>query len=181
MPAVQCCPRRLLLVHVRLLHNREKAALGGQSCRAESFMTPGQLGICPPSGPGVGEGRGRRPHSPALIFNFQEWRFQSGHWKGREHTLASRLLQSRACTAHTGNAQRGEALPEPKSLPELEHTLPQGAPFHSAISSSLYPGRKFHHRGRGGCRVLGMPSLSRTEDPPVCGFWRLSTAHQKPS
>lgn len=29
--------------------------------------------------------------------------------------------------------------------------------------------------------VLGMPSLGRTEDSPVYGFWRLSVDHQRPS
>lgn len=83
---MQRCPQRLLLLCVRLLHDR-----GGTSFWEDkgAGLKARQLGTSPPCGPGGGRGRGRRPHSPALIFDFEERCFQSGHWKGRVNTLAS--------------------------------------------------------------------------------------------
>lgn len=43
-----------------------------------------------------GRAEGRRPHSPALIFDFEERCLQCGHWEGRGSTLAIRLLRCRA-------------------------------------------------------------------------------------
>lgn len=94
-------------------------------------LTASQLGTSPPRGPGQGEGRRRRPHSPALIFDFEERCFQSGHWKGRVHTLAS-VCSSTEPALHTQEMLR-EARPcQSLRASELEHTLSQGVPFYLA-------------------------------------------------
>lgn len=104
----------------------------------DAGLMASQLGTCLPRGPGQGEGRRRRPHSPALIFDFEERCFQSGHWKGRVHTLAS-VCSSTEPALYTQEMLR-EARPcQSLRALELEHTLPQGVPFHLAEGRHLFP------------------------------------------
>lgn len=153
-------------------------------------MTPRQLGTSPPWGSGRIEGRGSWPHSHALVFDFEERCFQSGHWKGKAHTLVCVCSSAGPALYTQGTLREGRPCQSPRASQSWNAHCPECAfPFArgeapTRISSSLHPGRKSFAIGGRGCRVpriLGVASLLRVDSVGCQPTIRNLAGWEKPS